>query len=275
MLRIFTDSGSSIKKNECEALGVEILPLRIVLGEEEYSDGVDLTAEVFYDALIKKKQFPKTSLPSLSDAEERVNAYTDAGDDVIILTISSGISGTFGALHTLFLSNSKVRVIDTKTAVGGVRILVMEALKYKNESLDFIEARLLELIPRIRVIAIPATLEYLHRGGRLSKTAFTVGSVLHLKPLISLDSSDGKVKAPAKAIGLYRAMNMLVKQLEAADTSYPIVPSYTYDKSNLDRLVSMADEKFRAVMTEYDDLDFAIACHWGPSAFGFIFVVKE
>ena len=95
-----------------------------------------------------------------------------------------------------------MRVIDTKTAVGGIRILVGEALKHKDEPLDKVEKAVLELIPRIRVIAIPETLEYLHRGGRLSRAAFTVGSVLHLKPLITLDSSDGRVKVLAKALGI-------------------------------------------------------------------------
>ncbi len=275
MLKIFVDSGSSIKRQECEVLGVEMLPLRISLGEEEYLDGVNITSEIFYDALINKKLFPKTSLPSLADAEARINACTEAGDDVLILTISSGISGTFSTFKALFSGNSRVRVIDTKTAVGGIRILVGEALKHKDEPLDEIARAISELIPRIRVIAIPETLEYLHRGGRLSRAAFTVGSVLHLKPLITLDSSDGQVKVLAKALGIRRSMETLVGHLSSADTSYPIVPSYTYDRSNIERLVSMTDESLRAAMTEYDDLDFAIACHWGPSAFGFIFVAKE
>lgn len=114
MLRIFVDSGSSIKQEEKEQYGVEILPLHITLGDKEYLDGIDLSMDVFYKALIDEKLFPTTSLPSLGEAEERVNTYTQQGDDVIIITISSGISGTYNTLKMLFAENSKVKVIDRK-----------------------------------------------------------------------------------------------------------------------------------------------------------------
>ena len=101
MVKVFVDSGSSIKQEEKEKLGVEILPLKIMLDEKEYLDGVDLSIDEFYDALINKNLFPKTSLPSLADAEDRVSECTQKGDDVIILTISSGISGTYNTFKML------------------------------------------------------------------------------------------------------------------------------------------------------------------------------
>ena len=274
MIKIFVDSGSSIKKDECEKYGVEILPLKIMLGRNEYLDGVDLSMDTFYHALIEEKLFPKTSLPSIGEADERIRAYLDNGYEVLILTISSGISGTYNAFSQLFSDEPRVRVIDTKTAVGGIRILVTEANKYRDKPLDFVADKVLALIPRIRVIAIPDTLEYLHRGGRLSRTAWVFGSVIQLKPLISLDSSDGGVKVLAKARGKRRAMEMVAGYLNEynCDPDYPIVPSYTYDSANLDTLISMTDEKYIPQMIDYDNLDPAVACHWGPGAFGYIFV---
>lgn len=277
MIRILVDSGSSIKQYEKDTYGVEILPLKILLGNREYADGVDLPMNVFYHALIEEKQFPKTSLPSLGEAEELVRRFLDAGDEVLILSISSGISGTYNTFRLLFADEPRVRVIDTKTAVGGIRILVREANKMLDRSLDEIEAALLALIPRIKVIAIPETLEYLCRGGRLSRSAWAIGSVLQLKPLIMLDSADGSVKVLAKERGKRRAMQRLIAYLDefACDPSYPIVPSYTYGKENLDALIAMTDQRYHAQMIEYDDLDPAIACHWGPNAFGYIFVSKK
>ena len=274
MLRIFVDSGSSIKQEEKEQYGVEILPLHITLGGKEYLDGIDLSMDIFYKALIEEKLFPTTSLPSLGEAEERVNAYTQQGDDVIIITISSAISGTYNTLKMLFAENTKVKVIDSKSAVGGMRILVEEINRHREESLEQLEERLLALIPRLRVCAIPETLDYLQRGGRLSKTAWVVGSMLQLKPLISLDSSDGGVKVLGKVRGLKKAMQTLAGYLEKCecDPRYPIVPSYTYKSDNLDILIGMTDEKYHKQMIAYDNLDPAIACHWGPNAFGYIFV---
>jgi len=277
MLRIFVDSGSSIKQEEKEQYGVEILPLHISLGGKEYTDGIDLPMDVFYHALIEEKQFPQTSLPSLGEAEERITAYTDLGDDVIIITISSSISGTHNTLKMLFADNPKVKVIDSKSAVGGVRILVEEINRHRDETLDELEQRLLNLIPRLRVCAIPETLDYLQRGGRLSKTAWVFGSVLQLKPLISLDSTDGSVKVLGKVRGVKKAMQALAAYLDKCDCdpNYPIVPSYTYNSANLDALIAVTDKKYHKQMLAYDNLDPAIACHWGPNAFGYIFVAGK
>ena len=276
MLRVFVDSGSSIKQNERRKYNVEIIPLKLYLGEREFKHGINLSMEYFYSALIDQKLFPKTSLPSLEETEKRVMDFVNKGDEVIILPISSAISGTYQTLRMMFAEQPKVRVIDTKTAVGGVRILVEEVNKYRDKGLDFIEKKLLSLIPRLKVIAIPETLEYLHRGGRLSKTAYVAGSLAQVKPLITLESLGGTVKVLEKAIGLRRAMQTLVNHLEkdGCDTGYSIIPSYTYKKDNLLELIRMTDKKYHRCMTEPDNLDPAIACHWGPNAFGYIFVTK-
>ena len=272
MIKLFVDSGSSIKKEERELYGVEVLPLQILLGNEEYLDGENLSMDVFYKALIEDNIFPKTSLPHLDEAKERVNACVAQGYDVIVLTISSGISGTYNAMQTLFKNNERVRVIDTKTAVGGIKILVREANKYLNESLDYVESKLNALIPRIKVLAVPETLDYLHKGGRLSKVSWAVGTVLRIKPIIELKHT---VRVAGKTIGLKSAMKFILAALESCDTAYPIVPSYTCDTENLEELISKTKEEYQAVMEEKDNIDPAVAAHWGPHAFGYIFVEKE
>lgn len=274
MLRVFVDSGSSIKQKEKKQYNVEIIPLKVLLGDKEYSDGIDLSMDFFYSKLIDNGLFPKTSLPSLEETEKQIMKYVEQGDDVIILPISSGISGTYNTFRLMFEEQPKVHVIDTKTAVGGVRILVEEINKYRDRHPDYIVEKVNELIPRIRVAAIPETLEYLHRGGRLSKSAYVAGSLAQVKPLITFE--DGYVKVMSKAIGLKRAMLTLVKLLETeCDTEYSIVPSYTYSNKNLVELIKMTDHKYLPSMGRQDNLDPAIACHWGPNAFGFIFVRKQ
>ena len=277
MIRVFVDSGSSIKQEEKEIYQVEILPLKILLGDKEYLDGVDLSLDSFYKIFLGEKLFPKTSLPSLEDAKSRVMEYVESGDDVIILTISSKISGTYSTFKMLFADEPKVRVIDTKSAVGGIRLLVEEINRYRNETLDFVEERVLKLIPRLKVLAIPENLEYLYKGGRLSKAAYMAGSLMQVKPLISLDSISGEVKLVGKARGIKKAMKEVVKFLEetGCDVAHHIIPSYTYNKGNLDELIAMTDPKYISYMEEYDNLDPALACHWGPNAFGYIFVAPE
>ena len=203
MIKIFVDSGSSIKQEEKTFLNVEIIPLKILLNDKEFLDGVNLSMETFYKYLIADKIFPKTSLPSLEDTYQRVTKCTDAGDDVIIITISAGISGTYNAIKMLFKDNTKVRVIDSESAVGGIRILVDEANKYLDYPLDFVEQKLNQLKTRITALAVPESLDYLKKGGRLSATSWAVGTVLNIKPVIMLKNS---VKVASKGIGIKSAM---------------------------------------------------------------------
>ena len=274
MLRVFVDSGSSIKQDEKEKYQVEIIPLRYIMGDVEYNDGLDITIDEFYDLLINKKYFPKTSLPSLLEAKEKIEQYVKLGDDVIVITISSGLSGTHSALYKMFEGCEKVRVIDSLSAVGGIKILLHELNKHRDESLDKLVERIKNLIPRIKVLAIPETLNYLMKGGRLSKKDWLLGTVLKIKPLITL--TKGKVKVESKKIGLKNAMQALAKGLDKfnCDINYPIVPSFTYNKVNLGKLINITDDKYKECMIEYDNLDPVIACHWGPNAFGYIFVTK-
>ena len=272
MIKIFVDSGSSIKKEERDVYGVEVLPLQIMLKDKDYLDGENLSMKDFYKALVEDKTFPKTSLPSLEDAKDRVDEYVNKGYEVIVLTISSGISGTYNALKNLFQYNSSVRVVDSKTAVGGMKLLVKEANKYLDKPIDFVVAKLNALIPRIKVLAVPETLDYLHKGGRLSKAGWAVGTLLRIKPIIELKHS---VRVAGKTLGLKSATKFIIKALENCDTSYPIIPSYTYKTDNLDQMILSTDSKYHSVMIEKDNIDPAIAAHWGPNAFGYIFVEKE
>ena len=272
MLKVFVDSGSSIKQFEKEEYNVEIIPLKILLGDKEYLDGVNLTNDVFYDYLKHSKEFPKTSLPQLDTLEEQITNLTNEGHEVIIITISSEISGTYNAIRLLFSDNEKVHLVDSRGAVGAIRLLVDEINNNRdlpvNEILDKVNA----LIPRIRIAAIPETLEYLHKGGRLSTKEYILGTAIHLKPLIGFDG--GKVKMVGKAIGLRRAMKALndLVEKDGVDTNYQFIAAMTNGRENLDNLIRGLNPDYQALIKTYDDLDHAIAAHWGPNAFGYIYV---
>lgn len=275
MLKVFVDSGSSIKQSEAEKYGVEIIPLQLTLGEKEYQDGVDLGMDEFYKFLIEHKGFPKTSLPNLAEVERRVTECTDKGDECIIITISSQISGTHNAIANLFSQNKKVKVIDSEFAVGGIRLLVDEINRNRDKTLEEIETKVKQLIPRVRIMAIPETLNYLLRGGRLSKKEWLFGTMLNIKPIIGF--KDGKVKVLSKKMGLKNGMAYIAESLKTleCDPEYDIIASYTYDKKNVENLIAMTDSKYKKQIRVFDELDPAIACHWGPNAFGYVFVSKK
>ena len=272
MLRIIVDSGSSIKQDEREKYGVDILPLRVQMGEDSFLDGVDLSVDEFYDRLINLKEFPKTSLPSLEDAQNLVENYTNQGDEVLIITISSGISGTFQTIRMLFEENDKVTVFDSQMAVGGIRFLVQEARKYEKEGMDVIVEKLNALVPRIVTAAIPETLDYLLAGGRLSKLSWMLGTMLSIKPVIGFVET--KVTVLSKKRGLKQAMKQIVDIAveDHCDPEYGIVASYTYNKANIDQVIQMSPAEIQQMVNVYDNLIPSIACHWGPNAFGYIYV---
>lgn len=275
MIKVFVDSGSSIKQDEKEKYNVEIIPLRFLMGDTEYKDGLDLSIEEFYNLLIDKKLFPKTSLPQLDEIEEKVTKETQQGNDVIILPISSEISGTYNALKTMFQGNSKVYVVDTLSVIGGIRLLVDEINKYRDMPVDFVLEKVNALIPKIRIVAIPETLDYLLKGGRLSKKEWLFGTVLNLKPIIAIIK--GKVKVIAKKIGLNNAIKFITSALKEMKCSleYPIIASFTKEKKNVERLINATEEKFKNQIKIFDNLDPVIASHWGPNAFGYVFVSEE
>lgn len=272
MFRIIVDSGSSIKQEEKDRYQVDILPIHVQMGEESFLDGVDLDINEFYERLGRTKEFPKTSLPSLEDAQNLAEHYTKAGDEVLFITISSEISGTYQALRMLFAENPKVTVFDSRLAVGGIRFLVEEARRYEQEPMEVIVDKLNRLIPRIVVAAIPETLDYLLAGGRLSRAEWMVGTLLAIKPVVGIQ--DGKVSVLAKKRGLKQSKNYIADlvKTEQCDPAYGIVASYTYDKKNIDEVVAMTAPEYREMITAYDNLIPSIACHWGPNAFGYIFV---
>ena len=272
MLRIVVDSGSSIKQDEREKYGVDILPLRVQMGEDSFLDGIDLSVDEFYDRLINLKEFPKTSLPSLEDAQNLVENYTNQGYEVLIITISSGISGTFQTMRMLFEENDKVTVFDSQMAVGGIRFLVQEARKYEKEGMDVIVEKLNALVPRIVTAAIPETLDYLLAGGRLSKLSWMLGTMLSIKPVIGFVET--KVTVLSKKRGLKQAMKQIVDMAveDHCDPEYGIVASYTYNKANIDQVIQMSSAGIQQMVNVYDNLIPSIACHWGPNAFGYIYV---
>ncbi|MBQ9900578.1 MAG: DegV family protein [Acholeplasmatales bacterium] len=275
MRRIFVDSGSSIKKDELAKYNVELIPLKILIGDREYlDDGIDLPIDKFYKLIETEKEFPKTSLPQLDVLEKRVTECTNNGDEVVIITISSKISGENNALKMLFEDNKNVLVLDSMLAVGGIRLIVDYLNRNKDIPFDKIEEKVNEFIPKVQIMAIPETLRNLLKGGRLSKTEWLLGSILQIKPTIGF--KDGKVKVLSKNRGLKKAMKEVASMLSElnCDTDYDIIASYTYNKSNVEELISMVDEKYKSAIRVYDNLDPAIAVHWGPNAFGFIFVIK-
>ena len=279
MVQIITDSAADLQPQEYEKLGVTCIPLRVVFGGDEYQENVDLGKDRFYELLMGSDEFPKTSQAAPAVLEEILERAKAAGDEVVYITLSSALSGTY---QTACMVCEDVDcpgsfIFDGKNATGGQRMLVEYACRLRDEGLDAagIVAGLESIRDRIELYACVNTLEYLHKGGRISHAVYTLGSLAQIKPIISVDV-EGKVVLPGKAMGMRKGMDMLCKRLMARkpDGDHPVYVMYTNDRSVAETLAArMESQGLGTVPAErIIQVGAAIGAHIGPGACGIVYV---
>lgn len=231
-VRIITDSGSDFCAGDHPSL--DVLPLTIAFGTDVYRSDVDLSRERFYELLVERDEFPTTGQVNPFAFGEAIRRAADAGDDAVIITLSSKLSGTHQSACTAAADAAAagqiVRVVDSKSVTLGEHILVayalqlVEAGRSANEIADALEAA----VDRICVMGLLDTLEYLKRGGRISAAAGAVGELLSIKPVIAVE--DGEVVLLGKARGSKNGRNLLHQQVERSggiDFEMPVLVGYS------------------------------------------------
>ncbi|HEY7946554.1 MAG TPA: DegV family protein [Acidimicrobiales bacterium] len=219
-IHIVSDSSSDLEPDELRPLNIEIVPLSIRIGDEEFSDRVDLSVDDFYKKMAASAALPQTACPSPGAFETAFRSAGQAGADAVVcLTISAALSNTFQSAQTAATAcqgEIDVRVIDSCSVSSGLGTLVLEAAKSAGAGadVDAVVRRVDELIPRTHVMAALNTLENLKKGGRIGGARAMVGSILSIKPLI--DISSGVVEEAGRARTRKRAMEWLYDRMKAA-----------------------------------------------------------
>lgn len=210
---------------------MEVVPLTLRFGEEEYIDGVTIKHREFYEKLIETDVLPTTSQPTPAAFAEVFKKIVDAGDKAVVITISSKLSGTYqsAAIAAEDFPES-VYVVDSLNAAIGTGILAELGLKLAKEGkpVEEIAEELTNERENICLIAMVDTLEYLKRGGRISKTVAFAGGLLSIKPVICI--KDGEVAIIGKARGSKQANNLLVSEIDnvgGVDFNKPFLLGYT------------------------------------------------
>ena len=229
-LRILVDSTFDFTPEQLELTGIEVVRLHVNFGGEDFVDGVDITPEGFYERLIESDALPTTSQAAPADFAEAFERLTANGDEVVCLTISSKLSGTYqSAMIAAADFEGRVRVVDTLNVALGAQILARYALRLASggQSMDEVAGELERVKGRVHIIALLDTLEYLKRGGRISAAAAAVGGVFSIKPVITI--RDGAVAVIGKARGSKNGENLLSQLIEkhGVDFTMPYVLGYT------------------------------------------------
>lgn len=279
-VRIVTDSGIDVPGGSDPRLTV--VPLGITFGTTTYADGVDLTNDRFYELLIESDELPKTSQATPFMFHEALAPICEAGDEAVVITLSSKLSGTYQSAVTVASELEGVYVVDSKNVTIGQTILAQYALRLVDEGLSAAEIaeKTAEAAGRVCLLALLDTLEYLRRGGRIPKSVGMVGEVLSIKPVVGVE--DGEVVMLGKARGSKNGRNQLHQQVEkhGIDFTMPVLLGYT---GLSDKLLRKYLEDNRVIWEDKvaeEDLPIAsvgatIGTHVGPGAIALAFFAKN
>ena len=280
MLRICSDSTCDLSDELIRQYGITIIPLHIVLGDKEYRDRIDISQEEIFEWADKNKTTPKTSAISFPDAQAAIKPLTDAGDELIIFTISGTMSTTENVLRMVAEDlevEDRVHVVDSKNLSTGIAHLVVEAAEMAKNGLtaDEILKEIDRLIPKVRSSFVIDTLTYLARGGRCSSVAALTGGVLRIHPKIIV--KDGKMEVSKKYRGQIRAVVMdYIKDMHYALLEARPQRIFITHTSSDRELV----EEVRTYLKELGHFDEiyetkaggVISSHCGPGTLGVLFI---
>lgn len=280
-LRIVTDSSADYDLEELKQKEITIIPITFCFGEQNFRDGFDITKDEFFSKLVDEGEIPKTSQPSPQLFVEVFEDAQEKGDTVIAILLSSELSGTYqtALLAKDIVGYDDVYVIDSASASVAVKILVDMAVDMANKgcSASEIVEKVESVKNRAVVIAVLDTLENLFKGGRLTRTQASLGTLANIKPVIKVNDI-GAVALLSKNIGKNKALKKLMEEFKThpADTEFPVYAIYSYQNDNCMKM-------YEAMLAEgliNDDVPVmqiggSIGTHIGPRAFGLAYVEAE
>jgi len=207
-----------------------VVPLTVHFGDQEYIDGITITNREFYEKLIESDVMPSTSQATPAAFEDVFEKVAAAGESAVVLTLSSQFSGTYQSAMIAAGEYENIFVVDTESVAIGAGILAELALQLADAGMSAqqIADTLEQEKKNIRIVALVDTLEYLKRGGRVSKTVAFAGGLLNIKPVLSVVA--GQIHMLGKARGSKQGNNLLVQEIEKAggvDFSKPVLLGYT------------------------------------------------
>lgn len=281
MIRIITDSAADFEHSESEKFGISTIPLAVYIDGREYKDDFLHSKERFYRLAKLSKDLPKTSQPSPYVYECALKKARDNGDSVVIITVSSALSGSYqsAVLARDLLGYKDCYVIDSKSASAGQKLVVKEALRLRDNGFSAKEIAdfLLKFIKRIMIFACIDDMKYLYGGGRHTNAAVLLGSTGRIKPVISVTES-GSVAFEAKTIGMRHGMNHMLLSLKkyGIDSSYPLYIMHTNSRN----LALYFSKLIISKGISFDEggvvsVGSVVGSHIGEGSIGIAFVKKE
>lgn len=280
MVKIISDSTCDLSKELIEKYDIEILPLHIMLGEEEYEDGKSITPDEIYKWSDEHKTTPKTSAAGITQVVDAYRTYLEQGREIVSFSISSEMSTTNNVMRMAAQeldAEEKVFVIDSANLSTGIGLLVIEAAIMAQEGKNGaqIVARMEELKPLVKASFVVDTLTYLYRGGRCSGLAAMAGGMLKLHPKIVVEN--GKMKPEEKFRGKIAKVIMDYVRSMETDLKNAKKDRVFITHSGCDETIISEVKAYLEDMNHFDEIlvtraGCVISSHCGPGTLGVLFI---
>ena len=277
-VRIIVDSSTNVSEKYREK--IQFVPLTVRFGDKEYLDGVEISKHQFYEMLVESDVLPTTSQATPAAFADCFEAIASAGDSAVVITLSSKLSGTYQSAVLATEDYPNIYVVDSQSVAIGTGVLAQYAVELAQQGMgaEEIAQVLTHQREKVCVVALLDTLEYLKKGGRISKTVAFAGGVLNIKPVVTIQ--DGAVALIGKARGSRNGNNLLVEKIREAggvDFERPVLLGYTGLSSAL--LEKYVDDSKALWADHVDKLDGCLLCsvigtHAGPGAVAVAFFKK-
>lgn len=282
MVKIISDSTCDLSKDLLEKYDVSILPLHILLGEEEHEDGVDITPDEIYMWSDENRTTPKTSAASIEAAVELLRPYTSERREVVCFSISESMSTSANVMRLAAAeleAEQLVHVVDSANLSTGIGLLVIEAAVMAQQDMKAaqIVERIEELKPKVRASFVVDTLTFLHRGGRCSGLEAMAGGMLKLHPKIEV--KDGKMGSSKKYRGkMEKVILSYVKDMEtalkAARKDRVFITHSGCEAATIDQVREYLEQLHHFHEILITRAGGVISSHCGPGTLGVLFIAQ-
>jgi len=268
---IVTDSTADLPPELVEELGVTIVPLQVIFGDEAYREGVEITTEEFYERLVKSRQLPTTSAPSVGDFQEVYERLLEEVDSIVSIHIGAKLSGTIQAAQTARQSLAKperIEIVDSQAVSVAIGFATMEAVEAARAGAKLAEVKAAaeSAVQRAHVRFMLDTLEYVRRGGRIGRARAYMGTLLRVKPILSF--REGEVypeeRVRTRARGLERMIQWAVRHQKVKRAV--VAHSTTLDEAeSIGERLAMAFPNVKVHLIRFGPV---IGTHGGPGTIG-------
>jgi DegV family protein with EDD domain len=270
-IQIVTDSTSDLPREIAQEYGIQVVPLSVNFGDEQYTDGVDLPAKVFYEKLRSGSVMPRTSQPAPGQFAEIYRTAIAAGRKVLSIHISSKLSGTYQAasLAAEMVGKENIVVMDSLSVSMGIGLQVLAAAQH-NTSLEEAHQAAVAAKESLGLLFLVETLEYMEKNGRIGRAASLLGSLLQIKPVLTF--SDGTVDIVEKVRGTRRARRRTLEifQERVGDTRVDVAVMHADAEEEGKLLLDKVQDLVQCDKLYFSDVGPTMGSHSGPGTLGLI-----